>query len=153
MTSPDTPDSPEADDILAAGAKAGNRAGALAFLALVVVLAAATYYYMTNNSGEYLQILDTELLRDAELSIDLRGNPRGAGAGGNVAVAPSWPLALHDKLLRDIALYAGAAAAAACLWALSARARARRDAAVLHNRLAAEIAALREKVEKLEAHK
>ncbi len=136
----------EAKEVLATGARAGGRAGALGFLALLVVLGAATYFYMTDNGGEYPARLDAELLRDAELALGLRGDGSGAG----VAVAPSWPLALYGRLRQDIGLYAAAAAAAAYLWALSARARARRDAFLLHDRLAAEVDALRERVRELE---
>ncbi len=134
----------ETGDVLASGPKAGSRAGALAFLALVVVLAAAAHFYMADSGGEYLQRLDAELLQHAELSLKSGEN------GAAVAVAPSWPLALYEKMRGDIALYAAAAALAAYLWQLSARSRARRDAFLLHDRLNAELAALRERVALLE---
>ncbi len=134
----------ETGDVLASGPKAGNRAGAFAFLALVVVIAAAAHFFMADSGGEYLQRLDAELLQHAELS--LKSNENGAA----VAVAPSWPLALYEKIRGDIALYAAAAALAAYLWQLSARSRARRDAFLLHDQLNAELAALRERVARLE---
>ncbi len=133
----------EAGKVLAAGPKAGNRAGALAFLAFAVVIAAAVHFHMTDSGGEYLQRLDAELLRNAELSLK-------AGGGAAVAVAPSWPLELYGKIRADIALYAAAAVAVAYLWQLSARSRARRDAFLLHDALTTELAALRERVAVLE---
>jgi hypothetical protein len=136
----------ETAEILASGPKAGSRAGALAFLALVAVLAGAAYFYMAD--GGYLQRLDADLLRHAELAMR-----SGQAAGGGVAVAPSWPLALYDKIRNDIALYAAVAAGAAYLWHLSARARARRDAFLLHDSLEKELVALRERVAELEGRK
>lgn len=142
----------EAAEVLATGPRAGNRAGALAFLALVVVVGAAVHFYMADNGGEYLQQLDADLLRHAELSLRPTGTGQGASgiADAGLAVAPSWPLALYEKIRGDIALYAAAAAAAAFLWQLSARSRARRDAFLLHDKLNTELAALRERVAALE---
>ncbi len=71
----------EAAEILAAGPRAGSRAGALAFLAAALVVAGAVYYYMTGE-GE-LQRLDAALLRHAELSLEADGKSDA------VAVAPT----------------------------------------------------------------
>lgn len=134
----------ETGDVLAGGPKAGNRAGALAFLALVVVIAGAVHFYMQDSGGAYIQRLDADLLQHAELTLSAREK------GAAIAVAPSWPLRLYEKIRKDIALYAALAAAAAYLWQLSARSRARRDAFLLHDRLANEIETLRKRVAFLE---
>ena len=134
----------ETSEVIANGPKAGNRAGALAFLALVVVIAAAVHFYMADSGGAYLKRLDADLLQHAELSL------KAGGKTAALSIAPSWPPRMYEKIRKDIALYAAAAAAAAYLWQLSARSRARRDAFLLHDKLNNEIAALRQRVALLE---
>ncbi len=132
----------EAAEVLASGPKAGNRAGALAFLAAALVIGGAVHFYMTMDS--HIQSLDAALLRHAELSLG------ASGEDAAVAIAPTWPFALYESLRGDIALYAAVAAAAAYLWHLAARGRARRDAFLLHDRLSDEVAGLRRRVALLE---
>lgn len=135
----------EAEDILETGPRLANRCGALAFLALIVVLGAALHFYLSSQGGSaYLQRLDTELVNHAGLSLaTMEGESR-------LAVAPSWPLRLYENLRRDILLYCALAALAAYLWSLAARARARRDAFVVHDKLAAELTDLRARLDRLD---
>ena len=135
----------EAAVVLASGPRAGGRSGALAFLAFAVAVAAAVHFYMASRGGDnYLTRLDSELLQHAELTL------KSGEDAGRMAVAPSWPLKMYEKLRHDIALYAAAAVAAAWLWSLAARQRARRDAFLLHDRLNREIKDLRERLAALE---
>lgn len=122
-----------------------NRAGGLAFLALAVLVAAALHYHFANDGGNaFLSRLDADMLANAEMSIE------SAERGTRLAVVPSWPYRLYDTLRKDIVWYAGAAALAAYLWGLSARAAARRAATLVHARLSAEIDGLRRRVDELE---
>ncbi len=135
----------ETADVLRSGPKAGNRAGGLAFLALLALLAAALLYYVSGTgSDSFLARLDSDLLTHAELT--LAANEKG----NRLAVVPAWPLRLYATLRRDIAVYAGAAILAALLWSWSARARARRDVYLAHEKLSAEIAELRRRLDDVE---
>ncbi len=132
----------EAEDILQNGPRSANRSGALAFLALAVILVAALHFYLSSNGGgAYLARLDAELLNHAELSL------AAMEADGPMAIAPSWPLRLYEHLRRDILVYCALVACAAYVWSLAARARARRDAFVIHDKLAAEVAELRARLD------
>ncbi|MCC8166643.1 MAG: hypothetical protein LIQ31_10960 [Planctomycetes bacterium] len=125
----------ETDALLASGAAAGNRGGALAFFALMVVVGAGLFFYLSSRgAGAFVNRLDASLLAHAELSL---------AAMDNVTVAPSWPIALYERLRADMLFYAGLAALAAYLWSLAARSRARRDAFLVHQRL-------RERIDQLE---
>ena len=136
----------ETDAVLGGGPGAGNRAGGLAFLALAAVVAAGVYYHFSASGGDAFKArLDSEMLTHAELTLASRE------AGNRVEVVPTWPLHLYDTLRRDIALYAAAAALAAFLWGLSARARARRDAYLVHVRLEAELAEVRRRLDMMES--
>lgn len=135
----------ETGQVLQKGPRAGNKAGALAFLALVIVgLAVLRFYLADSGSDAYFNRLDSELVTHAELSL------AAARDDTRIAVVPSWPFRLYDILRRDIAIYAAAAAIAAYVWGLAARARARRDAFLVHEKLAAEVLELRGRLEKLE---
>ena len=135
----------EAEAVLAAGPGAGNRSGALAFLALLLVVAAVVHFHLAERgSGSYLNRLDSELINHAELSVAAMQDEN------RMAVVPSWPLRLYDTLRRDIAVYAVMAAAAAYVWSMAARARARRDAFLVYDRLNAELGELRRRLDAAE---
>lgn len=135
----------EVEDILQNGPRSANRSGAMAFLAFLVIVAAATHLvFSTHGGAAYLQRLDTELLNHAELSLAALEGDRP------MAIAPSWPLRLYENLRRDIVLYCALAAVAAYLWTKSACARARRDAYLVHEKLTAELADLRARLNVLE---
>lgn len=131
----------EAKAVLDAGPGSGNRAGAFAFLAILVVIAAAIHYHFADP---FQNRLDTQLRYHAELTM------ASMGTETPVAVVPSWPQDMHHNLRNDIVVYAGLAALAAYLWSRSAAARARRDAFLLHDRLASEITQLRRRIDALE---
>lgn len=127
------------------GPRAGNRAGGLAFLALMVVIGAALHFHLSAGGGDaFLSRLDSELLAHAKLSL------AATEEGVRLATVPSWPLRLYSTLRRDIAVYALFLAAAAYLWGVSARARACRDAFLVHEKLAAEVRELRHRIDVLE---
>lgn len=134
----------ETGAVLEGGQGAGNRSGGLAFLAFAVLVAAAVHFHFSSGGDAYLARLDSELLTHAELALSAR---EGATP---VAVVPSWPLRLYGRLREDIALYAAAAAVAAYLWGLSARARARRDAYLVHEKLAARLDEALRRLDRLE---
>lgn len=134
----------EARAVIASGPGSGNRSAALGFLALLVVIAAALHFHFISGGAAYLNRLDAELINHAELSVAAMEDQN------RMAVVPSWPLRLYDTLRRDIAVYAALAAAAAYVWSLASRARARRDAFVMHEKLNAELNGLRERLERLE---
>ncbi len=135
----------EARVLLAAGPGSGNRSAAFAFLALLILIAAAAYYHFAGGGSDgYLGRLDSALVTHAELSVAATED------AARTAVVPSWPLDLYESLRRDIAFYASIAAAAAYVWSLAARARARRDAFVLHERLQAELDGLRRRLDHME---
>jgi hypothetical protein len=129
--------------VLSAGPGSGNRSGALAFLALLLIIAAILHYSLADRGG-YAARLDSELISHAELSVAaMRDESR-------LAVVPAWPLDLYETLRRDIAVYAAMAAAAAYVWSAAARARARRDAFLVYEKLNAELADVRLRLEKAE---
>lgn len=135
----------EAAAVLGAGPHAGNRAGAFAFLALLTVVAAAVYYHFANQGVDsFRSRLDSQLRYHAELSV------ASMQSEAPIAVIPSWPVNLYHNLRRDIVVYGAFAALAAYFWSRSAAARARRDAFLLHDNLAGELARLRERVAKLD---
>lgn len=144
-------ENPETDDggdsaaaVVQSGPMAGNRSGGMAFLALMVALAAAVHFYLTGTGPESFPArLDTDLLTHAELTLAAMED------GNNMAIVPSWPQRLYAILRRDIALYTAFLAVAAFFWGLSARARARRDAFLVHEKLSAEIAELRGRLDSL----
>ncbi len=130
--------------VLSAGPGSGSRSGAFAFLALLLVIAGALHYAMADRGGGYAGRLDSELINHAELAVAaMRDENR-------MALVPAWPLDLYETLRRDIALYAAMAAAAAYVWSAAARARARRDAFLMHEKLSAELTDLRRRVEQAE---
>ncbi|MCD8350189.1 MAG: hypothetical protein LUC93_06210 [Planctomycetaceae bacterium] len=132
----------EAEDILQNGPRSANRSGALAFLALAVIVVAALHFYLSAGGGAaYVARLDGELLNHASLSL------AAMEADSPMAIAPSWPLNLYEHLRRDILVYCALVACAAYIWSLAARARARRDAFVIHDKLAAEVAELRARLD------
>ncbi len=135
----------EAAEVLRSGPRAGNRAGGLAFLALMALLAAALHYHFSGGGADSFPArLDSDLLTHAELT--LAANEKG----NRLAVVPAWPLRLYSVLRRDIAVYAAAAVLASLLWGWSARARARRDVFLAHEKLEAEIADLRRRLDEME---
>lgn len=135
----------ETDKLMGAGPGAGNRAGGLAFLALaVVVIAALHFHFSESGANSYAARLDTELLTHAQMNLNALEH------GERLAVVPSWPIRLYDRLRRDIVVYAGMAAAAAYLWGLAARARGRRDAYLVQQKMAGELAEARRRLERLE---
>ena len=135
----------ETDLLVKTGPRAGDRAGGMAFLALMVVLAGALHFYLTGEgSDSFINRLDAELLTHAEFSLASMEN------GGRLTVVPSWPLRLYASLRRDVAVYAVMLAVATYLWGLSARARARRDAFLVHDKLTAEVNELRERIARLD---
>lgn len=135
----------ETEELIKTGPTAGNKAGGMAFLALVVVLGAALHFHLYGTGPEaYVNRLDATLLTHAELTLDAMKD------GSNLVVVPSWPLRLYSMLRRDIAIYAVMLAAATFLWGVSARARARRDAFLVHDKMTAELAELRARLAKLE---
>ena len=135
----------ETSQLLEAGPGSGNRAGAFAFLALVVVIAAAVHFYLADKSPDsYVYRLDAELVSHAELAL------ASSEDGGRMAVVPTWPVRLYEILRRDIALYAAAAALAAYVWGHAARARARRDAYLVFEKLRAEMADLRARIDTMD---
>lgn len=136
----------ELGEILKTGSRATNRAGALAFLAFLIIVAAGLHFFFSAKGGDaYLSRLDAQLRGDAELTLAAMEN------NTRLAISPSWPLQLYENLRRDILLYCAVAALSAYVWGLAARARARRDAFLVHTKLAAELAELREKLERLES--
>lgn len=138
-------DEAELDALLSSSAAGVNRAGGLAFLAFAVLIAAALHYHFADSGGDaFLARLDADMLANAELSV------KSTERGTSLAVVPSWPYRLYDSLRKDIVWYAGAAALAAYVWSLSARAAARRGATLVHARLSAEIDRLRRRVDALE---
>jgi hypothetical protein len=135
----------EMEGILENGPRQGNRSGAYAFLALVVILGAAAHFHFASRGGDaYLQRLDAELLNHAELSL------AAMDEGGRLAIAPSWPLGLYENLRRDILVYCALAALAAYAWSLASRAHARRDAFIVHEQLASELADLRARLDRVD---
>lgn len=133
----------ETSRLLETGPKAGNRAGGLAFLALMVILAAALHFQF-GGGGYPAETLDAELRRHAELSLAAhKENP-------NMVIVPAWPLRLYGIVRRDMMLYLAFVAAAAYLWGLSVRARARRDAYLVHENFRRELDELGQRLEKLE---
>lgn len=131
--------------LMKTGPRAGDRAGGVAFLALMVVLAGAVHFYYTDSrTDSFANRLDAELLTHAEFALASNED------GNRLGVVPTWPFRLYASLRRDIALYGVALGAAAFLWGLSARARARRDAFVVHRDLTAELAELRDRLDRLE---
>ncbi|MDR1519012.1 MAG: hypothetical protein LBU23_02565 [Planctomycetota bacterium] len=135
-------DAEEAAALLAGGAKAANRSGGFAFLAFLALAAAALYFYLADRGAEAFSArLDADLLAHAELSL------AAAGKGSRLAVAPFWPLELYWTLRREMAFCAAAAALAALLWSLAARFRSRRDAWLVHEKLSAELAELRRRLD------
>jgi hypothetical protein len=135
----------EAKALLAAGPGSGNRAAALGFLALLVLVAAFLHYHFSGGGPDsLLGRLDSALIAHAELSVAAMED------GSRMAVVPSWPLDLYESLRLDIAMYAAFAAAAALVWSLAARARARRDAFVVHEQLRAELDELRRRLDGIE---
>lgn len=132
--------------LLENGPAAGNRSGAFAFLAFLVLAAAVVHFYLAESgAGAYINQLDSDLLKDANLTL------AAMEEGGRMAVVPSWPYRLYAVLRRDLAIYVALSAVAAYIWGLSARARARRAAYLVHEKLTAEIAALRERLDKLDS--
>lgn len=135
----------ERESLLASGPNSGRRSGAIALLALVVVVGAAVYHHMTGNGpSSFLSRLDMDLLTHAELSLASREE------GGRLTVVPSWPLRLYASLRNDILIYASAAALAGWLWSLAARARARRDAYLIHEGLIRQVDEMRRRLDALE---
>ena len=135
----------EMEDILENGPRLANRSGALAFLALVAILGAAVHFHFSSRGGAaYMRTLDAELVNHAELSLAATEN------GERVIVAPSWPLSLYENLRRDILVYCALAAVAAYVWSAASRARARRDAFVVHEKLSAELADLRARLDRVD---
>lgn len=135
----------ETQHLLQAGPRSGNRCGALAFVAFaVVVIAALRFYLADSGSDAYINRLDTELLTHAEFSLAAMED------GSRMTVVPSWPLRLYDVLRRDVAVYAVLAAVAAYIWGLAARARGRRDAFLVHEKLTGELTELRARLDSLE---
>ncbi len=127
------------------GPRAGNQAGALAFLALIMLIGAALHFYLSDRGGSsYLNRLNSELQGHAELVLASQEE------GARTVVSPSWPFRFYEKIRSDIFVYVAFAFAAAWFWTLSARARARRDAFIVHAGLRDEIAHLRRRVEQLE---
>lgn len=138
----------EVKAVLSAGPGSGNRSGAWAFLALLLVLAAIAHYCMSDmGGGGYVNRLDSELIHHAELAVAAMRDENP------VAVVPAWPVRLYDTLRNDAVLHAALAAAAAYAWSLSARARARRDAFLVHEKLSAELADLRSRLESVNKEK
>lgn len=135
----------EHESLLASGPNSGKRAGAFGLLALIAIIGAAVCYHLSGSGGNsFLSRLDNDLLTHAELTLASREG------GGRLTVVPSWPLRLYATLRDDIIFYAGAAAVAAWLWALSAKARARRDAFLVHEDLTKQLNEVRKRVEELE---
>lgn len=129
-------------ELLKTGPTAGNRSGALTFLAFAVVLAGALHFYLKSSGPESFPArLSADLLTHAELTLASYND------GGRMEVVPTWPLRLYAVLRRDIAFYTLFLAAAVFLWGLSARARARRDAFLVHEKLHAEIMELRHRLD------
>ncbi len=142
---PDAEEAGEFAGLLASGRNGGNRAGGLALLAIAVVIGGVLHYHFSNNgSNSFLSRLDSDLLTHAELTLAT------SEEGNRLAVVPSWPLRLYSSLRGDTILYAAAAALAAYLWGLSARAKARRDAWLVHRRLQGEIRELRRRLDMLD---
>ena len=129
--------------LVASGSGAGNRAGGFAFLTVVLAIATGIYFHLSDRGGDSFSArLDADLLSHAEFSL-------ASGERENrLAVVPDWPLELYWRLRRDTILYAALAFAAAALWGLSVRARARRDAWLVYEKLSAELADLRRALEK-----
>lgn len=135
----------ETAKLVDAGPRAGNRSGALAFLAFLVLAAAALHFYLAETgSGAYIHHLDAELRKDAGLALAAMEEKN------RIAIVPSWPHGLYAVLHRDILVYVALSALAAYVWGLSARARARRDAFLVHEKLVAEIADLRRRLDRLD---
>lgn len=129
-----------------AGGRGGAaRAGACALLAVLVIIAGVfQYHFGAGGSDAFLNRLDSELLGQAQLSLD-----SSSQTAGRMAVVPSWPLRLYAALRRDIAVYACFGLLAAWLWARSAAMRARRDAWLVHDRLTREMDQLRRRLDKI----
>lgn len=138
-------DQDETTSLLASGANGGNRAGAMALLFIIIVVCGAVHFHFSNGgAGSFISRLDSDLLTHAELA--LASNK----AGSRLAVVPSWPLRIYSSLRRDISLYTAIAALAAIVWGLSVRARARRDAYLVHQKLGREIAVLRARLDSID---
>lgn len=132
----------ETQELLQAGPGNGNRAAALAFVAFVIIVLAALRFYLADSGTDaYVNRLDTELLTHAELSLATMED------GSRMSVVPSWPTQLYGVLRRDIAVYSILVAVAAFIWGRSARARGRRDAFLVHEKLSGELAELRARLD------
>jgi hypothetical protein len=131
--------------LAASGPGAGHRAGGLALLGVVVAILAVFHYHFANGGSDaFTSRLDAELLADAELTI------ASMERGSRLTVVPSWPIRLYRALRRDIAVYTALAALAALCWSWSARARARREAYLVHKQTELELAELRRRLDALE---
>ncbi|MCL2001490.1 MAG: hypothetical protein FWG74_08660 [Planctomycetes bacterium] len=138
-----TPGENELAEALRAKPNGGGRPGGLAFLALLVLLIAALHYHLTGTGTESFPArLNSDLLTHTELTLTVNEN------GSRMAVVPAWPLRLYYTIRRDIAVYAFAAVIISLFWGWSARARARRDLFLVHEKLEAEIAELRRRLDK-----
>lgn len=135
----------ETESLLTGGPGAGNRSGGLAFLAFIVLALAVVHYHFAGDGGDgFLNRLDSELLTHAELALASSEN------GGRLTVVPTWPQRLYMSLRKDILVYVAASAVAAYLWGLSARARAKREAYLVHEKLVGEITELKSRLDRLE---
>jgi hypothetical protein len=129
--------------ILAGGPKAGNRAAGLAFLALAAVAAIFLHSHLAERGAtSFPDRLDAELLAQAELSLE------SAREGRRLEVVPSWPFGLYQTIKQDLLLYLVLTAMAAGFWSWSARARARRDAYLVHRKLAGELEEIRRSLDR-----
>ncbi len=138
-------DADETTGLIASGRNAGNRSGALGLLVVVLVIAMLVYYHFSASGvNSFLSRLDSDLLAHAELTLASQQE------GNRLAVVPSWPTRLYTSLRNDIALYIAVTLAAAYVWGLSVRARARRDLYLVHKQLTGEIASLRERLDKVD---